>query len=154
MGPQMYVLHMNIREARASDWEGVAAVLAELGRPDARGKPEEDQHRRIFVAYLNRDDVDAFVAEEERAIVGFVNVEYRGRLNRGTLEAWIPELVVKESARARGLGKALLSRAEDAARARGCWGMSLESANWRTDAHRFYEREGWEATAKAFFKGH
>jgi GNAT superfamily N-acetyltransferase len=139
-----------IRAAVASDWAGAAAVLAELGRPDARGKPEEEGHRSIFVSYLEREDVDAFVAEEDGQILGFVNVEYRDRLNRETPQAWIPELIVRETARGRGIGKDLLSRAESAANARGCWSMALESATWRGDAHRFYEREGWEHKAKAF----
>lgn len=141
-----------IRKALPSDWPGVAHVLAELGRPDARGTPEEETHRRVFVSYLERQDVDAFVAETSNDIVGFVNVEYRARLNRDRLEAWIPELVVAESARGTGIGTKLLARAEEAALQRGCWGISLESATWRVDAHRFYEREGWADEAKAFFK--
>jgi GNAT superfamily N-acetyltransferase len=126
--------------------------LAELGRPDARGTAEEETHSEIFVAYLEREDVEAFVAEENGQILGFVNVEYRDRLNHEAPQAWIPELIVLESARGRGIGKDLLSRAESAATARHCWGMALESATWREDAHRFYEREGWEHKAKAFVK--
>jgi PhnO protein len=130
----------------------VAAVLAALGRPDARGGPEEQRHQAIFVSYLERDDVDAFVAEENNDIVGFVNVEYRARLNMESPQGWIAELVVSEGRRRAGIGQQLLARAEEAARERGCWGVTLESATWRKDAHRFYEREGWECRAKAFFK--
>ena len=141
-----------VRKAIPSDWPGVAAVLAELGRPDGRGKPEEDDHRAIFISYLERNDVDAFVAEGNGDILGFVNVEYRPRLNYKPPQGWIPELVVKEGIRGTGIGKQLLAHAEAAARARGCWGIALESATWREDAHRFYEREGWECGAKAFQK--
>jgi len=141
-----------IREALAADWPGVAAVLAELGRPDARGTQAEDDHRSVFVSYLERDDVDAFVAEGGNQILGFVNVEYRARLNHDRPQGWIGELIVAEKARSVGIGKDLLARAEAAARARGCWGLALESATWRQEAHRFYEREGWDYLAKAFIK--
>ena len=143
----------SIRKAASSDWPGVSALLAELGRPDARGTPDEERHRTLFEAYLERDDVDAFVAEEEGEIAGFVNVEYRDRLNRTTAEAWVAELIVAEEKRSAGVGKQLLAETERVARERGCWGISLESATWRKDAHRFYEREGWEDAAKAFIKG-
>jgi GNAT superfamily N-acetyltransferase len=143
---------VHIREAVPGDWPGVASVLAELGRPDARGTPAEEGHRSLFVAYLDREDVEAFVAEDDDRILGFVNVEYRERLNHESPQAWIPELIVGEHARSGGIGKELLGRAESAARARGCWGIALESATWREDAHRFYEREGWDHVAKAFSK--
>ena len=144
---------LSIRKATSSDWPDVSALLAELGRPDARGTPDEERHRALFDSYLERNDVDAFVAEEEGQILGFVNVEYRERLNRTTTEAWVPELVVAEAMRSAGVGKRLLAEAERVAREHGCWGIALESATWRRDAHRFYEREGWEHAAKAFIKG-
>jgi hypothetical protein len=30
--------------------------------------------------------------------------------------------------------------------------MSLETANWRTETHRFYERQGWVDNGKWFVK--
>lgn len=141
-----------IREAVAADWPGVAAVLAELGRPDVRGASSEECHRSLFASYLERGDLDAFVAEDGSRILGFVNVEYRARLNYDRPQGWVAELIVTEEVRGAGVGKELLARAEEAARARGCWGLALESATWRQDAHRFYEREGWEHVARAFTK--
>ena len=55
----------------------------------------------------------------------------------------MPDLVVAESARGTGAGRALLEEAERRARERGCWGMTLESANWRDSSHAFYEHVGW-----------
>jgi hypothetical protein len=40
----------------------------------------------------------------------------------------------------------LLEHAAERARERGCWGMSLESASWRTASHAFYEHVGWRGT--------
>ena len=57
-----------------------------------------------------------------------------------------------EDARSRGAGKALLARAEERARERQAFALTLESANWRTRAHAFYEREGMESTSKEFVK--
>jgi GNAT superfamily N-acetyltransferase len=130
----------------------VAALLAELGRPDVLGTDREAACRDVFERYLERPDTVALVALEDGRIVGFCDMEYRIRLNFTAPQAWIPDLIVTESMRSRGAGAALLARAEEMARARGCWGMSLESANWRARAHAFYERVGWTDTGKSFFR--
>lgn len=140
-----------IREAKADDWPEVAALLAELGRPDVRGSDEEAA-REVFLSYLGRPDSVALVAEDGGRVVGFLDMEYRARLNFTTPQAWIPDLIVAEGARSRGVGRALLEQAEELAQEHGCWGMTLESATWRDRAHAFYVREGWADTGKAFTK--
>ncbi len=143
---------IQVREAVPADWPAVEALLAELGRPDVRGSVDEAEHAARFESYLSRTDAVALLAELDGQIVGFVDVEFRRRLNFATLQAWIPDLIVLERARGRRVGAALLARAEELSRERGCWGMTLESATWRTDAHRFYEREEWRNTAHSFSK--
>ncbi len=139
-----------VRNATEDDWPAVEGLLAELGRPDVRGAPEEDTARRIYLGYLERDDAEALVAEEDGRVVGFVDMEYRVRLNFTTPQAWIPDLVVAEDGRGRGVGAALLTRCLERARERDCWSLSLESSNWRERAHAFYLREGLVDGAKSF----
>jgi GNAT superfamily N-acetyltransferase len=141
-----------VRPATAEDWPAVAALLAELGRPDVLGGAEEEPARQVFLAYLAREDTEALVAVERGRVVGFVDMEYRARLNFIEAQAWIPDLIVTEDGRSRGAGAALLARCEELARARGCWSLSLESANWRDRAHAFYRREGFSDLAKSFSK--
>ena len=141
-----------VREARPEDWPAVTALLAELGRPAAG--PDDTGHRETFLGYLSRDDAVALVAEIEGRVVGFLDLEFRRRLNYRTPQAWIPDLVVTEMRRSRGVGRALLARAEQLARERECWSITLESALWRERAHTFYEREGWSAYGKSFGKSY
>lgn len=143
---------MKIRDATQTDWPDVAALLAELGRPDVRATAQEAGARRLYETYLQRADAVALVAELAGDVVGFVDLELRMRLNHRGPEAWIGELIVARGRRGSGVGTALLRAAEVRARAAGCWGVTLESANWREDAHRFYEREGWTQDALAFTK--
>lgn len=141
---------MQVREATAEDWEHVKDLLAELGRPDVRDDPDEPRHRARFEDYLARDDAFALVAEQDGAVVGFVDVEFRQRLNFLQPEAWVPDLVVAEGARGTGAGRALLTEVERRAIERDSWGIALESANWRESSHAFYEHVGWNDVAKAF----
>jgi GNAT superfamily N-acetyltransferase len=143
---------VEVRDGRPDDWPAVSALLAELGRPDVRGRDDEDEHRRAFQAYLGREDAAALVAVDGDDVVGFIDLELRPRLNFVTLQAWVPDLIVSEGARSRGAGAALLSAAEERARERGCFALTLESATWRTRAHAFYEREGMKHVSASFAK--
>ena len=119
-------------------------MLAELGRPDVRGADDEDFHRGRFEDYLARPDTLALVAAVRGGVVGFIDLEFRQRLNFREEQAWVPDLVVAESSRSRGAGKALLAEALGRARARGCWSLTLESASWRTRAPRVLRARGDE----------
>lgn len=141
---------MIVRDATPDDFEAVARLLAELGRPEVLGTPEEGEHRLAFEAYRARGDARALVAVDGERVVGFCDLEFRARLNFLTEQAWIPDLIVTEEARSKGAGAALLARAREIARERGAWGLQLESASWRERAHAFYEREGLEHVGKTF----
>lgn len=143
---------MEVRDARPSDWPAVSALLAELGRPDVRDRDDEPEHQAGFEAYLERPDTVALVAVAGDSVVGFLDLEFRQRLNFRTPQAWVPDLIVSEESRSRGAGKALLGEAERRSRERGCWSLALESASWRTRAHAFYEREGMANNAGSFSK--
>jgi GNAT superfamily N-acetyltransferase len=66
---------------------------------------------------------------------------------------WVEDLAVSPEYRSLGIGKRLLDEAKHWARAGGAARLQLDSAEGRTAAHRFYERErpswrsisfGWE----------
>lgn len=54
---------------------------------------------------------------------------------------YVDDLVTAESRRSCGYGARLLAWLKEEARRRGCARLHLDSALWRIDAHRFYERE-------------
>jgi (aminoalkyl)phosphonate N-acetyltransferase len=143
---------VTVREATAEDWPPVESLLAELGRPDVRGLEDEDWHGARFAQYLARPDTVGLVGEIDGKVVGFLDLEFRQRLNFRTAQAWIPDLIVAESHRSHGVGRALMAAADELAKARGCWSITLESATWRQDAHRFYLREGYADSAYSFSK--
>ena len=105
-----------------------------------------------FVARVREQQRDgyqlAFVAEGGRAVAaaGF-------RLGRNL--AWgrflyVDDLVTSASVRSRGHGAALLRWLERRAREAGCDELHLDSGVQREDAHRFYRREGLEASSYHF----
>jgi GNAT superfamily N-acetyltransferase len=65
---------------------------------------------------------------------------------------YVDDLVTEEKRRSGGVGRALVAWLEGEARRRGCPGLDLESGTHRTDAHRFYFREGFVIPSFSFRK--
>ena len=59
-------------------------------------------------------------------------------------KARIEDVVIDETARGRGLGKALVERCIEVARQRGAEVVELQSARWRDAANRLYPALGFE----------
>lgn len=65
---------------------------------------------------------------------------------------YVDDLVVDPSLRSQGIGRFLVSGLEAKARALDCDVLALDSGTQRTDAHRFYFREGMVIPSFCFRK--
>jgi GNAT superfamily N-acetyltransferase len=70
--------------------------------------------------------------------------------HRGTPYAIIENVVVDAKVRSKGYGELLMRHAVEEARLAGCYKVALTSNKRREDAHRFYERLGFQRTHEAF----
>jgi len=143
---------VRVRLARPDDWPAVAELLVEVGRGVTKGTAENQTHRLQFAGHLRRLEVVSLAAERGEGIVGVLDMEYHQRLGDHRPQARVNDLVVTEAERGEGVGRLLLSRAEELARKRGCFRMALVTAGWRDDTHRFYRREGWSDYGRWFVK--
>ena len=129
---------MRVRRAAAADFGSVTSLLEELGRATVSAESRE-ACQAIWERHLGDERAAHLVAEDdEGAIVGFCSLHFRDRLNYPSPDAWVPDLIVTESARRRGVARALLAEAERLARERGCWQLTLESGYQREEAHQLY----------------
>ena len=65
---------------------------------------------------------------------------------------YVDDLITLPEKRGKGCGGALLRWLADHARSEGCAQIHLDSANWRMEAHRFYEREGMDGSSTHFWR--
>ncbi len=92
-----------------------------------------------------------FVLEARGKIVGTAALSVMPNVShRGTPYAIIENVVVDEKARSKGCGELLMRHAIEETRRAGCYKVSLTSSKRRGEAHRFYERLGFERTHEAF----
>jgi GNAT superfamily N-acetyltransferase len=143
---------VKVRAASRADFEAVTELLELLGRPKVTDATREDC-RAVFEEQVVNPNAHHIVAEEDDGtVVGFCSLHFRDRLNHPTDEAWVPDLVVAEAARRRGIAARILEEVERRARARGCHGITLESGYQRAEAHHLYRTFHMRDVGKSFYK--
>jgi GNAT superfamily N-acetyltransferase len=136
-----------VRDARAEDAEAMSRLCEQLGYPAQSGAMPQRLVR------LQRDpNVRALVADAGEGAIGLATVHLRHTINHEAPIAQLTLLVVDESRRSRGVGRALVEAAERWAHAQGCHRIVVTTALQRTGAHVFYERIGYRHTGRRYGK--
>src|SRR5436190_15798975 len=104
-----------------------------------------DEMKERIEALRRLADYVVYVACITGAVVGWIDVGISCHL-QSEPRAEIGGLVVSADLRGRGIGRHLITRAENWARQRGLRGMVVRSQIAREEAHNFYLREGYART--------
>ena len=134
-----------VRRADSSDVQELARLFSELGYPVTA-----DTLGDRFHAYSIAGE-HAFVAEGSDGLLGALTVHATPVLHRPTYVGRITALIVDESARGRGVGRALVTAAEQHLAERGCALIEVTSNQRRADAHGDPGREREEGELDAGF---
>ncbi|MFI6242042.1 GNAT family N-acetyltransferase [Micromonospora sp. NPDC050795] len=122
-----------------------------LFAPPGRRPGDWDRDRAVERTGLAHDDVALFAARSgEGQVVGVASVYVDILSVRFGRRASIEDLAVHPEWRSRGVGSSLLTTARAWAHDHGADYVFLESGLARTEAHRFYLREGATHAAAAF----
>ena len=107
---------------------------------------------RRFKAISDDPSYGTLVAAREGEVLGMVGLRFERSYGSDDSSVRIRALVVGSEHRGKGVGRMLISAAEDWARRRGARDVMLTTHKRRTDAHRFYLSMGYEATGYRFYK--
>jgi GNAT superfamily N-acetyltransferase len=138
---------MIIRSAQSADVAVLANLMTELGYPTS-----SEQMSRRFEAISDDPSCGTLVAEREGKVLGMVGLSFERSYGSDDGCVRIRAFVVGAEHRGKGVGRTLISAAEDWARRRGATNVMLTAHKRRTDAHRFYLSMGYEATGYRFYK--
>jgi GNAT superfamily N-acetyltransferase len=143
---------LSIRPARQED---LAALVMLYGDDDigvSRELAEPDSaYRDAFDAIQSDPNHMLLVGEAEGQVVATLLLSFLpGLSHHGAWRAQIEAMRVARHLRGQGVGRALLDWSVEEARRRGCTLVQLTSDRRRADAHRFYERAGFDATHLGF----
>lgn len=137
-----------------TDGDGMVVEPAWLTRAETvhrqlRGGLPADYAGRLRAVFANGARMSvATEGEDLRGIALWRVIEntYEGR------RLYVDDLVSDEAHRSRGVGRVLLQHLERLARDMKCDVLALDSGTQRTDAHRFYFREGLVIPSFSFRK--
>jgi predicted N-acetyltransferase YhbS len=130
-----------IRPAEPRDSAAIARLIAQL---EYQVTAEEVADR---LAIMAGEGALVLVAEQEGRVIACLSTSIMRVLHRPAPVGRISMMAVDEPIRSRGVGAALVRAAERALAERGCYMVEVTSHVRRTDAHRFYEKLGYERTS-------
>ena len=134
------VARATIRPAREGDCSRISELVAHLGFDIA---PEL---LRANLATLTDRGLPPFVAEAD-GVVGCISLSIMHVLHRRHPVGRLSMLIVAPASRGIGIGRALVEHSMHVLRQAGCSLCEVTSNHALVDAHRFYERLGFQQTS-------
>jgi len=141
---------VHIRAARRDDVPAIVRLLADdtLGtRREQPADPLPQAYWDAFDAISTQGGNELLVADANGEVVGCLQLTIIPGLSRmGARRGQLEGVRVSSQHRGRRIGETLVEAATDRARELGCALVQLTTDKRRVDAHRFYERLGFEST--------
>jgi len=145
---------LEIRDATLADLPAIVAMLADdpLGRTrEDPSLPLDPAYVAAFEAIAANPDQRLLVAVEAGHVLGTLQLAFLpGISRRGGWRGQIEAVRVARDRRGEGLGAQMVAWAVEQCRARGCVAVQLTSDASRTEAHRFWEAQGFRPSHKGF----
>ncbi|MES2064999.1 MAG: GNAT family N-acetyltransferase [Bacteroidota bacterium] len=137
---------MSIRIANVNDAANIKLLLNQLGYPT---QPEQltDKIARL----INHPD-QSLVVYDNGGVKAVMSIHFVPQLALDGDFAIISYLAVDETARSEGIGRQLEEYCVRLAEGRNCDRIQVHCHIRRTEAHRFYERQGYQESRKYFIK--
>jgi ribosomal protein S18 acetylase RimI-like enzyme len=137
---------MRVEKMSANDLQAVAKLAAQLGYPNS---VEEVEKR--FSEIHKQEDYALFVAKSDaNEVLGWVQINAESTSLLVGPRADVAALVVDEKCRSQGIGRALTQIAEKWAQSKHLTLIRVRSNISRQEAHRFYQREGYDLSKTAY----
>jgi GNAT superfamily N-acetyltransferase len=141
-----------LRSADPVDIDEIVPAYEWLFAPPGARPPQWDPERaadRLRRA-ISLPTSTVLVAVADGHLVGFCTAYEDIESVRFGQRVWVEDLAVHPEHRSKGIGKQLLDEAKQWAEGRGATRLQLDSAQTRTDAHRFYDREAPDLRSVSF----
>jgi ribosomal protein S18 acetylase RimI-like enzyme len=141
---------VQVRAARRDDVPTIVRLLADdkLGaRREQATDPLPQVYWDAFDAIASQRGNEVLIAELDGEVVGCLQLTViPGLIRMGMTRGQLEGVRVSSHHRGRRIGELLVEAATNRARELGCKLVQLTTDKSRLDAHRFYERLGFEST--------
>ena len=137
---------VTVRAATASDAERLATLLTDEGYPAGASD------LALRIERFSSDASRVLVAEVADEVIGFIAFHLLPRFETDEWFVRIVALVVDPGVRERGIGRRLMTEAEEAAKAEGASFLEITAGHHRPDARQLFESMGYEAGVAAYLR--
>src|SRR5690348_13762052 len=141
---------MHFRRATDADLAAIVHMLADDDLGSKREKDETplpDSYLRAFAVIDQNANHELIVAELEGQVVGTLHLIHLPSLShQGGLRTQVESVRVDRKFQNQKIGSQMMEYAIQRAKERGAHIMQLTTHQTRVDAHRFYERLGFQAS--------
>ena len=136
--------------AEPPEAEVVTRLMLEFRDWHGRDWPSEDGFRASVKRLMAHPDAEFLLAspDEDAPADGVSQVRYRHSIWTAADDCWLEDLYVREAARGRGLGEALVRLAVEQAQRRGCRRVELDVNERNQPALALYLRLGFQVSRK------
>lgn len=126
------------RKAGPDDGKGIYRLICEL---ECKQLPFV-WFSGIYLEQVKDRNYYCLVCEQGGEVTGVLNLRFEEQLHHSARIAEIMEFAVDAACRGQGIGREMFEIACRIAREHGCAQIEVACNQARTDAHRFYAREG------------
>jgi ribosomal protein S18 acetylase RimI-like enzyme len=140
----------SFRPARRADLPAIVRLLAddELGSQRERyEEPLPEAYYSAFEQIESDPNHELVVAERDGEVIGTLHLMFLPSVSfQGGLRAQVESVRVDKRFQSQGIGSEMMRWTVERAKQRGAHLVQLTTHNTRLDAHRFYERLGFEGS--------
>ncbi|MFC7375928.1 MULTISPECIES: GNAT family N-acetyltransferase [unclassified Brachybacterium] len=151
----------HVRDATESDVDGLTVLGVEVQRLHSKGRPdlfrsaEPEALRGFFRSRLSEGSLVLVADHGGSDLDGYVFAEVLERpqspFKYQHTDVYIHHIAVAQRARRRGVGELLVAETARRAQQAGAATIRLDSWSFNTEAHRFFEAQGF-STARLIFE--
>jgi predicted N-acetyltransferase YhbS len=138
---------IKIRSACLVDSSSIALLISQLGYPTST-----NEMKQRLKGFLLDSNYLTLVAESQKEVVGVIGVGIFRYYEKNGMYGRLLALVVDEKRQGQGIGASLVGEAEGWLKEQGVKSVIVNSGKQRNQAHRFYQRLGYEETGLRFVK--
>lgn len=142
--------NIRFRLAKRADLPAIVRMLAEDDLGSQRERYEDPLPEAYYVAFEQIDrnpNHELIVAEKDGEVIGTLHLMFLPSISfRGGLRAQIESVRVDKRFQSQGIGSAMMKWSMQRAKQRGAYVVQLTTHKTRVDAHRFYERLGFQGS--------
>jgi len=143
---------MDYRIGNMNDLTGILELYKQLENSNGSSFTVNEANK-IWDENIENNNIKYFIAKEENKILGSLYICIIPNLsNNGKSIGFIENVIIDEKYRNKGIGKKLMEMAVEYAKENNCYKVTLQSGIIRTEAHKFYEKIGFNGGSKRAFE--